>query len=92
MTSVAQQLEQSLFIATSKIVHHRMQLADRTLFECNATGGINNARASRDNSSLFAVANSHVIILCDALRGSKKSKLRKGDVRRTAMKREYIHI
>ncbi|KAH4952267.1 hypothetical protein HBI38_000980 [Parastagonospora nodorum] len=79
MVSVAQQLEQSLFIATSKTVHSRTQLADRILFECNATGGITNARASRDNSRLFAVADSHVVMLCDALRGSKKCRLRKGD-------------
>lgn len=91
MASVAAQLEQSLFIATSKTVHHRTQLADRTLFECDATGGITNARASKGNSSLFAVANSHVVILCHALRGSKKSKLRKGDVRQTTVTLEGLH-
>ncbi|EAT92556.1 hypothetical protein SNOG_01061 [Parastagonospora nodorum SN15] len=61
MVSVAQQLEQSLFIATSKTVHSRTQLADRILFECNATGGITNARASRDNIQAYDIPTTEML-------------------------------
>jgi hypothetical protein len=71
-------LGRGLFIATPNAVHLRSQL-DETLFE--AANGIANARASKDNSSLFAVADYQVVILHDATRGKdRKYKLKKGDL------------
>jgi hypothetical protein len=82
MASVSQvQLEQSLFITTPKTISHRSWLGNKTLFDCDTADGVVNARVSRDNSSLFAVADSHIVILCDAARGSKTYKLKRGDVR-----------
>jgi hypothetical protein len=51
------------------------------LFECSTTDGIANARVSWDNSGLFAVADSHVVILCDGTRGNRGYRLNKGGVR-----------
>jgi hypothetical protein len=74
-------LGRGLFIATPNTVHLKSQLADESLFECEATDGIANARASKDNSSLFAVADGQVVILHDATRGKdRKYRLKKGDV------------
>jgi hypothetical protein len=74
-------LGRGLFIATPNAVHLRSQLTDETLFECDAADGIANARASRDNSSVLAVADGQVVILHDATRGKdRKYKLKKGDV------------
>lgn len=83
MSSVSQsQLENSLFIATANTVHYRSPVVDTTVFECDNTNGIVNVRASKDNSSLFAVADSQVVILCDAARGKdKKYKLKDGQVK-----------
>jgi hypothetical protein len=84
MTSTSQsQLEHSLFIATPKHIRHHSQRINKTLFECDTHDSIVNARASLDNSSLFAVADSQVVILCDAALGRKKHTLKKGDVRRS---------
>lgn len=62
-------LERSLFIATPNTIHYRSQLGNRTLFQCDTVDGIANARVSRDNSSLLAVADSQVVILHDVARG-----------------------
>jgi hypothetical protein len=73
--------DQSLFVATSDTIHLRSQLARKTLFECSTANGIVNARASKDNSSLFAVADGQVVILHDAMRSKdRKYKLKNGDV------------
>ena len=75
-------LEQSLFITTPSAIHYRSQLVDKPLFECETPNGIVNARSSKDDSSLFAVADSQVVVLCDAARGKdKRYKLRNSDVR-----------
>jgi hypothetical protein len=74
-------LDQNLFVATPNAIHLRSQLGRKTLFECETANGIVNARASKDNSSLFAVADGQVVILHDATRGQdRKYKLRNGDV------------
>jgi membrane-bound inhibitor of C-type lysozyme len=74
-------LEQSLFIATPNAIHLRSQLATKTLFQCETDDGLVNARASKDNSSLFAVADGQVVILHDVTCGKdKKYKLKNGDV------------
>jgi capsid protein len=71
-------LGRGLFIATANAVHLRSQ-RDETLFE--AADGIANARASKDNSSLFAIADDQVVILHDVARAKdRKYKLKKGDV------------
>jgi WD40 repeat protein len=80
-SSPISQLEQSLFIATPNTIQRHSRLVDEVLFDCDTAEGIVNAKVSRDNSSLFAVADSHVVILCDAARGNRKYKLKKGDVR-----------
>jgi hypothetical protein len=70
-----------LFVAMPNAVHLRSQLARKTLFECETANGIVNARASRDNSGLFAVADGQVVILHDATRSKdRKYKLKNGDV------------
>ncbi|KAG9187761.1 hypothetical protein G6011_05632 [Alternaria panax] len=72
--------EQSLFVATPNAIHSRTQLAHETLFECETANGIVNARASKDNRSLFAVADGQVVILHDATRvKDRKYKLKSGD-------------
>ncbi|CAO2657145.1 Nn.00g032710.m01.CDS01 [Neocucurbitaria sp. VM-36] len=72
--------QQNLFVTTPNAIYHRSQLINNPLFECETANGIVNARASRDNSSLFVVADSHVVILCDAKRGKdKRYKLSSGD-------------
>lgn len=76
------QFEQSLFITTPTTILLRSVHASTTLFECDETGGIINARVSQGNSSLFAVADSQIVILRDAARASRKYKLKKADVRR----------
>jgi hypothetical protein len=73
--------EPGLFIATPDAIHLRSQLAERPLFKCETADGIVNARASKDNRSLFAVADGQVVILHDATQGKdKKYKLKNGDV------------
>ncbi|KAI4653306.1 hypothetical protein J4E93_001068 [Alternaria ventricosa] len=72
--------DQSLFVATPNAIYLRSQLARKKLFECETANGIVNARASKDNSSLFAVADSQVVILHDATRSKdRKYKLKNGD-------------
>lgn len=74
--------ESRLFIATPNAVFFQDELTKKTLFECDTVDSIVNARASRDNSSLFAVADSQVVVLYDAARcRNKKYKLKSGDVR-----------
>jgi hypothetical protein len=74
-------IEQGLFIATPNAIHLRSQLATKTLFQCEIPDGLVNARASKDNSSLFVVADGQVVILHDVSRGKdKKYKLKNGDV------------
>jgi hypothetical protein len=93
MASVTQEtLEQSLFIVTPITIYHHSWLGNKTLFDCATPGGIVNARVSRDNSSLFAVADSHVVILCDAARGSKTYRLKKVDVRHAVVKTRLAFI
>jgi hypothetical protein len=81
MTSMPQSpLEPSLFIATANTVYHYSQLTSKTLFECDNTDSIRNIRVSKDNSGLFAVADSQVVVLYDASRSTtKKYNLRSGD-------------
>jgi len=72
MTSASQlPADFNLFIATPRAIHVYTQLAQKPLFEC-ATDGIVNARAATDNSSLLAVADSHLVILHDAARGTDR--------------------
>ncbi|RYN30897.1 hypothetical protein AA0119_g4727 [Alternaria tenuissima] len=72
--------EQSLFVTTPNKIYLRTQLACETLFECETPNGIVNARASKDNSSLFAIADGQVVILHDASRTKdRKYKLKSGD-------------
>lgn len=75
--------EHSLFIVTSnKIIHHASSVKE-ALFECEYAGSIVNARASKDNSSVVAVADSQVVILYDAAhRKDKTYKLKNGHVGR----------
>jgi hypothetical protein len=76
------QLEPSLFIATTNSVRYYSQLLNKTLFECDNTDGIVNVRASKDNSGLFAVADSQVVILHDASQDKARNyTLNNGDVR-----------
>lgn len=73
--------EQSLFVTTPNKIYLRTQLARETLFECETANGIVNARASKNNSSLFAIADGQVVILHDASRTKdRKYKLKSGDV------------
>lgn len=76
--------ECSLFVATPQTVHLRSLAAgNRILFECETPNGVVNAKASRDNSSLIAIADSQVVILHDTKRGSDREyKLQKSDVSR----------
>ena len=70
-----------LFIATPHAIHANAQSTRKLLFEC-ATDGIVNARAAKDNSSLLAVADSHLVVLHDAARGTdKKYRLKSREVR-----------
>ncbi|RYO28122.1 hypothetical protein AA0111_g6898 [Alternaria arborescens] len=72
--------EQGLFVTTPNKIYLRTQLAYETLFECETPNGIVNARASKDNSSLFAIADGQVVILHDASRTKdRKYKLKSGD-------------
>lgn len=82
MTSLPRSpLEPSLFIATANTVYHYSQLTNKTLFECDNTDSIGNIRVSKDNSGLFAVADSQVVILYDASRSTtKRYNLKSGDV------------
>jgi hypothetical protein len=75
------QLEQSLFIVTPNTIQYRSSVVNKILFECDATDGIVNARVSRDNSGLFVVADSQIVVLCDAARDSRNYKLKKDEVR-----------
>jgi hypothetical protein len=79
------QSQQSLFIATPNTIRRRSRTVDEILFECHTTDSIVSARVSRDNSSLFAVADSHVVILCDTTRGNRDYRLKKGDVRQAML-------
>jgi hypothetical protein len=73
---------QSLFVAAPNAIYSRSRLGRKTLFECETANGIVNARASKDNSSLFAVADGQVVILLDPTRNKdRKYKLKNGDVR-----------
>ncbi|KAF1949947.1 hypothetical protein CC80DRAFT_554848 [Byssothecium circinans] len=57
----------SLLVATPGAIHSYSRSSQKPLFEC-ATDGIVNARAARDNSSLLAIADSHLVILHDSER------------------------
>ncbi|KAF1838581.1 hypothetical protein BDW02DRAFT_479403, partial [Decorospora gaudefroyi] len=73
-------LGRNLFIATPKAIYFRPPLSEKTLFECETAGGIANARASKDNSGLFAVADGQVVLLHDASRGrDRKYQLKNSD-------------
>jgi hypothetical protein len=71
-----------LFIATQNAIYLHSQLEKKLLFECATSDGILNARPSRDNSSLLAVADNHLVILHDFMRGkgNREYKLMSGDV------------
>lgn len=74
-------LAQNLFIVTPNTIILRSKGENRTLFECKSASGIVNSRASKDNSSLFAVADSQIVVLSDAVRGrDKKYHLKSGQV------------
>jgi hypothetical protein len=69
-----------LFIATPSAIHTYDQSSRKPIFEC-ATGGIVNARAAKDNSSLLAVADSHLVLLHDPTRGTdRKYRLKNREV------------
>ena len=71
--------EQSLFVVTPNTIHHYSQQTSRILFECEATDGIVNARPSKDNSNLLAIADSHIVLLVDAYRSKDRQyKLQSG--------------
>jgi len=73
--------EHSLFIATPQTIHLRRPSSEKALFECETANGIVNAKASRDNSGLIAIADSHVVLLYDTTRGSdRKYTLKNRDV------------
>jgi WD40 repeat protein len=80
MTSMSQlPFEQSLLVATPNTIHHYSQRASQLLFECEATDRIVNAQPSKDNSSLLAVADNHIVILIDASRSKDRQyKLQSG--------------
>jgi hypothetical protein len=71
----------NLLTTTPSAVHVCTQSGRKFLFQC-ATDGIVNARAATDNSSLLAVADSHLVILHDAARGTdRKYRLKSREVR-----------
>lgn len=77
----------NLFIATADAIHAHSRTARKLLFEC-ATDGIVNARPANDNSGLLAVADSQVVILHDAARGTDREyRLKSQEVSRTAVLR-----
>jgi hypothetical protein len=70
----------SLFVVTPGAIHTYNQ-SQQSLFECT-TAGIVNAKAAQDNSSLLAVADSHLVILHDSThRNDRKYRLKGADVR-----------
>ena len=70
-----------LFIATPNAIYLHSQLEKKLLFECTTSDGILNAQASKDNSSLLAIADSHLVILHDSMRKmDREYKLMSGDV------------
>lgn len=74
-------LVQNLFIVTPSTIFLQTKDENRILFECKSAGGIVNSRASKDNSSLFAVVDSQIVILYDAACGKdKKYQLKSGQV------------
>lgn len=71
-----------MFIATPEALYLQSQNSNKVLFKCETADGIINAKASKDNSCLVAVADSHVVILYDTVRGrDRKYKLKNSDVR-----------
>ncbi|KAF2641745.1 hypothetical protein P280DRAFT_424235, partial [Massarina eburnea CBS 473.64] len=72
-------INSSLFIATPGAIQAYSRSGQKPLCEC-ATDGIVNARAAKDNSSLIAVADSHLVILHDSARGhDRKYRLNNGE-------------
>lgn len=70
----------NLFIATPDSIHYRSWSTQKLLFEC-AKDGIVNARAAKDNSSLLAIADSHLVLLHDPARGDdRKYRLSSAEV------------
>ena len=61
-----------LFIVTPKTVYLHSRDDNKVLFKCETADGIINARAAKDNSSLLAIADSHVVILYDAAKGKDR--------------------
>jgi hypothetical protein len=71
----------NLFITTPNAIYLHIDSEKSLLFECTTSDGIVNAQASKDNSSLLAVADSQLVILHDSMRGgSREYKLKNGDV------------
>jgi hypothetical protein len=71
----------NLFIVTPNAIHLYSRSKRRTLFECETSDGILNARAAKDNSALLAVADNHLVMLYDAAKGNdRQHKLKSGEV------------
>ncbi|KAF2751904.1 hypothetical protein M011DRAFT_498324 [Sporormia fimetaria CBS 119925] len=70
----------NLFIATPNAIHLHSRFEEKILFECEAPDGILNAKHSKDNSGILAVADSQVVIICDPQKGhNRQYKLKNGD-------------
>jgi hypothetical protein len=71
----------NLFIATPSAIYLHCRPEKKIVFGCATSNGILNARASKDNSSLLAVADSHLVILHDSKCGrDRQYELKSGDV------------
>jgi hypothetical protein len=71
----------NLFITTPNAIYLHTDPEKRLLFECTTSDGIVNAKASKDNSGLLAIADSQLVILHDSMRGGNREyKLKSGDV------------
>ncbi|KAF2658534.1 WD40 repeat-like protein [Lophiostoma macrostomum CBS 122681] len=80
MASSPQPSQRNLFVATQSNIQFHTTYARSLLFECDSPDGILNARVAKDNSSLLAVADDHVVVLYDAEHGKdRKYTLRSGD-------------
>lgn len=71
----------NLLITTSNSIHLQTPTGDKTIFECASAGGIVNACAAPDNSSLLAIADSHGVLVHDTAQPrDEKHKLKDSSV------------
>ena len=81
MDPLPQASQRNLFVVTPSNIQFRTQYTTSTLFESDAPHGILNARAAKDNSSVLAIADDHLVLLYDSDRsGDKRYRLKSGDV------------